>query len=257
MECVRPASGGGRADYFLTLKDVETGQRLARFGEGYGLASALVHDGALYVFASRFGPDGDWNDVTVFKSKDLRTWEQKVGVQQAGEHLFNSSVCATDRGFVMAYESSDPKYVPFTIKFATSPDLESWTKVPDAVFGADRYTACPCIRYVNGWFYLMYLEHRQPRWFFETFLARSKDLKSWALSAANPLITPGLDDGVNASDPDILEFHGKTYLYYSVGDQRTWTKLRRAVYPGGLPEFFDRAFRTDLGNGIRAEKTKR
>ena len=194
------------------------------------------------MFASRFAPDS-WNDVTLFKSKDLLHWEQKVVVKQEGEHLFNSSVCAAGKGFVMAYESDDPKFTPFTVKFATSPDLEHWSKVPGAVFGADRYAACPCIRYVDGYYYLLYLEHRTPRWFFETYLARSKDLKSWQLSPANPILTPGLDDGVNASDPDVIEFRGQTYLYYSVGDQRTWSKLRRAVYPGPLREFFGSYFR--------------
>ncbi|MBI2927596.1 MAG: hypothetical protein HYY24_18015 [Verrucomicrobia bacterium] len=242
MKCLRPASGGTKADYAITLEDVETGRELARFAEGYSLASALVHRGALYVFASRFAPDS-WNDVTLFKSEDLQHWEQKVVVNQEGEHLFNSSVCAAGKGFVMAYESDDPKFKPFTVKFATSPDLEHWTKVPDAVFGADRYVACPCIRYVDGYYYLLYLEHRTPRWFFETYLARSKDLKSWQLSPANPILTSGLDDGINASDPDVIEFHGQTYLYYTVGDQRTWSKLRRAVYPGPLREFFDGYFR--------------
>ena len=33
-----------------------------------------------------------------------------------------------------------------------------------------------------------------------------------------------------------------TLLYYSVGDQRTWSKLKRAVYPAPLREFFDDAF---------------
>ena len=241
LKCLRPATGGTKADYHLALEDVETGRELARFAEGYSLASALVHDGTLHVFASRFEPDG-WNDVTLFKSKDLRTWQQKIVVKQEREHLFNSSVCATDKGFVMAYESDDSKHVPFTVKFATSPDLENWTKKTEAVFGADRYAACPCLRYVNGYYYLLYLEHRTPRWFFETYLARSKDLISWELSPANPLLTPGLDDGINASDPDLIEFQGRTYLYYSVGDQRTWSKLKRAVYPGPMAEFFAGTF---------------
>lgn len=236
MKCIRPASGGTKADYFLTLEDEATGLQLTRFAEGYGLASALVHDRTLYVFASRFEADR-WSDVTLFKSKDLQHWEQKVVVKQEGEHLFNSSVCRTKRGFVMAYESDDPKFTPFTVKFATSSDLENWTKVPDAIFGADRYAACPCIRYVSGHYYLLYLEHRAPRWFFETYIARSKDLKAWELSPANPILTPGLDDGINASDPDLIEFRGQTYLYYSVGDQRTWSKLRRAVSPRPLAEF--------------------
>lgn len=244
MRCRRPATGGTKADYFLTLEDVDTGKPLARFGEGYSLASALVQDGTFYVFASRFQVGG-WNDVTMFKSKDLKNWSNKVVVTQEQEHLFNSSVCRGENGFVMAYESDDPKFRPFTVKFAASTDLEHWTKLPE-VFGADRYAACPCLRYADGWYYLLYLEHRTPRWFFETHLARSKDLKTWELSAANPILTPGLNDGINASDPDVIEFAGKTWLYYSVGDQRTWSKLKRAVYPGPLAEFFAGCFRSSL-----------
>jgi alpha-L-fucosidase len=172
----------------------------------------------------------------------LKEWQSKVVVTQENEHLFNSSVCAAGDHFVMAYESNDSKYVPFSVKFAVSPDLQNWTKVPDAVFGKDRYTACPCIRYVDGEYYLMYLEHRTPRWFFETYLARSKDLKSWELSPRNPLLTPRDNDGVNASDPDIVEFDGKTHLYYSVGDQQTWTKLKVATYPGSLSQFYKSQF---------------
>jgi hypothetical protein len=241
MTCHRPASGGSTNDYFLTLDEVETGRPLARFAEGYSLASAFVHRDTFYAFASRFAADS-WNDVTVFKSKDLRHWTHKVAVPQAGEHLFNSSVCRGPKGFVMAYESDDPKFTPFTIKFATSPDLENWSKLPDAIFGRDRYAACPCLRHVDGWYYVLYLEHRTPRWFFETYLARSRDLKQWQLSPANPVLTPGLNDGINASDPDIVEYKGRTYLYYSVGDQRTWSRLKRAVYPGPLKAFYGTYF---------------
>lgn len=246
MKCLRPASGGTKADYQLALEDVGTGREVARFAEGYSLASALAHEGALYVFASRFEPDG-WSDVTQFKSKDLRNWEQSVAVKQEREHLFNSSVCAAGDRFVMAYESDDSRYRPFTIKFATSSDLRIWTPLPGAIFGTDRYAACPCLRYVDGWFHLLYLEHRTPRWFFETYLARSKDLISWEFSPANPILTPGENDGINASDPDIDEFQGRTYLYYSTGDQRTWSKLRRATYEGPMADFFALCF---AGGGI-------
>src|SRR5207249_3406858 len=99
-------------------------------------------------------------------------WQKRLALMKC-----NRPVCGGKNGFVMAYESDDPKFTPFTVKFATSPDLESWSKLPDAIFGADRYAACPCIRYANGSYYLLYLEHRTPRWFFETYLARSKDLQ--------------------------------------------------------------------------------
>ncbi|HTL58026.1 MAG TPA: hypothetical protein VL361_20225 [Candidatus Limnocylindrales bacterium] len=241
MKCNRPASGGSSHDYTLSLDDVENGRELTRFAEGYGLACGLINKGVFYAFASRWAPDG-WNDVTLFKSKDLKTWTQKKVISQEQEHLFNSSVCRGDGRFVMAYESDDPKYVPFTIKFATSSDLENWTKVPNTVFGGDRYAACPCIRFANGYYYLLYLEHRTPRWFFETYIARSKDLMSWEVSSANPVQSAGPNDGINASDPDVIEFHGQTLLYYSVGDQRTWSKLKRAVYPESLPKFLARFF---------------
>jgi hypothetical protein len=238
MECIRPATGGAAKDYYLLLKDAETGKELARFAEGYSLACATVHDGRLYVFASRF-ENNDWNDVTLFKSADLKNWEKKVVVTQEKEHLFNSSVCAGPDGFVMAYETNDPTYPAFTIKFATSKDLENWTKLPGTVFGTNRYTACPCIRYADGYYYMMYLEHRVPRWYFQTYIARSKDLKRWWLSAANPVLAPdSLDEGINASDPDIIEFGGKTYVYYAVGDQLTWMNIKRAMYPGLMKDFF-------------------
>jgi len=111
------------------------------------------------------------------------------------------------------------------------------------VFGGDRYAACPCLRYVGGYYYVLYLEHRTPRWLFETYVARSKDLKMWELSPHNPVLTPRLTDGINASDPDIVEFGRKTYVYYSVGDQRTWSKLKRATYPGTMVEFFSEWFK--------------
>jgi len=242
MECVRPGSGGKKEDYALVLKDALSDQTLTRFAQGYGLASIHVHQDTLYVFASRW-EDGFWNDVTLFKSSDLKHWDQEVVIHQENEHLFNSSVCEDSEGFVMAYESSDPSYPAFTLKFARSKDLETWTKVPDAVFGTKRYTACPCIRYIKGIYYLLYLEMRTPRHFFETYVARSMDLKDWELSRANPVLRPDqLDEGVNASDPEIIEIHGTTYLYFAVGDQRTWMKIKRARFDGSMRSFFEAWF---------------
>ena len=238
MSCMRLASGGAPADYYLLLTDAETGEELARFAEGYGLASALVYKNTFYAFASRF-ENNDWNHVTWFRSDDLKHWESKVVIRQENEHLFNSSVCEGRDGFVMAYESNDPTYPPFTIKFATSPDLENWTKLPEAIFGTDRYTACPSVRYADGWYYVLYLEQRFPRHYFVTYITRSKDLKTWERSSANPVLIPsGIDDGVNASDPESIEFQGKTYLYYAVGDQLTWMNVKRAAYPGSMTQFF-------------------
>jgi len=237
LESIRPASGGTAKDYYLSLKDAETRKEIGRCGQGYGLASAIVHQNRLYVFASKWD-QGNWREVTVFHSSDLKHWETAVAVEGTNEGIFNSSVCRGLGEFVMAYESNDPTYSPFTIKFARSKDLVHWAKLPNSTFGTNRYTACPCIRYSRGYYYVLYLEQRTPRWCFETYITRSKDLVHWELSAANPVLrAEGLDEGSNASDPDLIEWQGQTLVYFAVGDQRTWMNLKRATYPGPLADF--------------------
>lgn len=259
MECHRPSQGGTPEQYYITLKDFETDEKLARFARGYSLASAFVQGDRLYVFASRF-EGNNWNDVTLFESSDLKNWTKKVIVRQdADEHLFNSSVCSGPGGFVLAYESNDPDYPAFTTKFARSDDLENWEKLPGNLFGVNRYTACPTIRFVDGYYYLLYLEHRKPRHYFETYIARSRDLKSWELSAANPVLRPeGLDEGINASDPDMAEWQGRTLLFYSVGDQLTWMNEKYSEYDMPVKGFFEWWFRTpgipDAGKIMKAVK---
>jgi hypothetical protein len=250
MESVRPGTGGTAEDYYLLLRDAATGEEISRFAQGYGLASALVREGRLYVFASRWSPDG-WHDVSVFASRpsyapppegahpdDPGPFTQSLAIEGENEQIFNTSVCADDEGFVMAYESNDPAYPAFTEKFARSRDLIHWRKVDNALLGRDRYAACPCIRYADGWYYVLYLEHRTPRWFFETYIARSQDLLHWERSAGNPVLTPvGLDEGINASDPELVEIDGHTWVYFAVGDQQTWMNIKRAEAPMPLADF--------------------
>jgi len=253
LECHRPAGGGEAKDYYLILRDVASGGELARFAEGYSLASAIVSGGALYVYASRFAPDG-WNDVTLFESSDLVHWTSKVVIEQENENLFNSSVCKGPDGYVMAYESSDPAYPAFTVKFARSRDLRAWTKVEGVAFGRNRYTACPCIRWSDGWFYLLYAEHRAPRHYYQTYIARSRDLRSWELSSANPILgEQGIDEGIDASDPELAEVDGRTLVYFAVGDQLTWMNIKREVHDMPLGKYLAWWFRRepvpDKGSG--------
>lgn len=245
MECIRPGSGGSRKDYYILIKDVETGREMARLAAGYGLASAWVHDDEVYVYASRW-QGGTWNDVTLFRSGDLRRWRRRRVIKQdPPEHIFNTSVCEeADGKFVMAYETDDPAYVPFTVKFAQSRDLLRWQKIPGAICGPDRYTACPCLRYFDGRYYMLYLEHMKPQWRFETYMVRSRDLVNWEPSPRNPILAPGEDEDINTSDPDIAEYRGRVYLYYSIGDQRTYSKLKRAVFDGTLADFLMWCYRT-------------
>jgi hypothetical protein len=244
LESIRPAAWGKPADHYLLIREAESGKELARTAQGYGLACLLLHKDVFYIFASRLD-GGHWRDVTMFKSTDLARWESKVVIEGENEEIFNSSVCRGKDGFVMAYESNDPAYPPFTTKFARSADLERWEKMPDAMFGTNRYTACPCIRYADGWYYVLYLEHRTPRWAFETYITRSSDLRRWELSAANPVLrAEGLDEGINASDPDIVEFQGRTLLYFCASDQLSWMNIKRVIYHGPMAEFLQSWFKS-------------
>lgn len=243
LACVRPASGGAVDQYWLEVRDAATNEPVAKFAEGYGLASCFVDGDTFYATASHFA-DENWNDVTLFSSKDLKTWEQRVIVTQENEHLFNSSLCKGPDGYVLAYESNTPDYPAFTVKFAASKDLQTWTTLPEATFGTNRYTACPEIHYSKGYYYVLYLENRKPRHYFETYVTRSADLKHWELSSANPVLSPqGLDEGINASDPALVEFEGKTHVYFSVGDQLTWMNVKGGVFPGTADEFFARWYK--------------
>lgn len=237
LECIRRHPSRRKRDHYIVINDAETREELARFAAGYSLASIIPEGDELYVYAARW-QNRTWNDVTLFRSRDMREWTKRIVIrQEPREGLFNTSVCRTDDGFIMAYESNDPLYKPFTIKFARSPDLVHWEKVERALLHPDRYAACPCIRYHDGHYYVLYLEHMEPDWRFETYMTRSRDLISWEDSPRNPILAPEEGEGINTSDPDLVEYEGRVYLYYSIGDQRTYAKLKRATFDGSLPEF--------------------
>ena len=41
---------------------------------------------------------------------------------------------------------------------------------------------------------------------------------------------------------DVLEYEGRTYLFYATGDQERWGSVRAALYLGPLSEFYPRHF---------------
>src|SRR5205823_4855503 len=144
-----------------------------------------------------------------------------------------------------------------TIFFAESKDLLTWKLLPtDRVYSKEKYTACPALRYLDGFFFMLYLEAR-PGPTYETHIIRSKDLKRWESSRLNPLLAFSEDDkriandkltreqrnviakakNINNSDVDLCEFQGKTIIYYSWGNQQGTEFLAEAVYDGTLARF--------------------
>ena len=231
-------------DRCLWIEDVATGNVVATFAEGYGLGSAFVDGQVLYVFAIPNDSQGAQR-IDCFRTTDLHSWESFTALEALpGEELFNESVCLADGRYVMAYESRDAHYPPFTIYFAESADLVTWKRIPGPVYGTDRYTACPTIRYVDGWFYMLYLEHRTPRWWFETYLTRSADLIHWEQSPRNPVLDPEEIEDINTSDIDIVEYSEpsegpRVRAYYATGNQKTWGTVTWAEYDGSISEFFN------------------
>jgi hypothetical protein len=65
----------------------------------------------------------------------------------------------------MAIEINAPEHrtgVYYTINFATSSNLIDWEIMDEKyTFTKERYTACPSIRYYNGYFY-MYISVCRP-----------------------------------------------------------------------------------------------
>ena len=233
---------------YLYIQDLATGGEVARFGEGHSFANAFVNGPELNVFASE-GTNRDWfQSLYRFSTTDLKTWKRELAIPQApGEHLFNASVCRDDQGFLMAYESDKP--VMFCFKFARSKDLAQWQKLDGLTFTGlgGEYSACPVIRYVAPFYYVIYLHAAVPGhkgWV--PFLARSKDLVAWELSPFNPILEASPGEGVNNSDVDLFEYEGNTYLFYATGDQQTWGSVRLAMFGGPMREFFEGNFPSEL-----------
>ena len=226
----------------LWIEDVATHEVRATFAEGYGLASAFVEDDTVYVYAipndSRGAPH-----IDCFVSSDLKSWKcSTVLTALPGEELFNESVCRAGDRYIMAYESRDKHYPPFTIYFAESRDLIHWDRIPGPVYGTDRYTACPSIRFVDGMFYMLYLEHMKPDWRFHTFLTRSADLREWEQSPRNPVLEPMGAEDINASDSDLVEYETDAgpvvRVYYATGNQKSFGTVTWADFKGTMSEFF-------------------
>jgi len=234
-------------DAYLYIDDLQTGREVARFGQGHSFVSAFVNGNELNVFALEFSDFGrimNSSGIDRLVSTDLENWKtEKVILPEVEEHLFNSSVCRDDNGYVMAYESDKP--VQFCFRFARSNDLSKWEKISGLAFTGEEheYSACPVIRYFAPYYYVIYL-HAPVKghngWI--SYMARSTDLKTWELSPFNPVLEAGPGEGKNNSDVDILEYEGKTYLYYATGDQATWGTMRVAMFDGAEKTFFEAYF---------------
>ncbi len=246
----------------LRVIDVRSGEAMPPFAAGRGPGRVLVRGELAYAYAVD-RPGGA--SVCVYTSRDLKTWSGLIALDTPGWGIGGLSVCQGHDRFVMALQVDGPLQetgMPPTIRFAESADLMQWKLTPPrCVFSRDRYTAAPCLRCVEGLYYLIYVEER-PGPTYEPHIVRSTDLMYWEPGRRNPLMHPSVDDqniacpalaadrrdaiakaaDVENTRIDLCEFEGRLILHYIWGTPQGPEFLAEAEFHGTLREFLREFF---------------
>ncbi len=241
--------------------DMATEEPLCEFAQDHSFGCCYAENDKMYVIGVR--GSGGGNILDLFVSTDLKKWESsEVLVFPNDISLYNTSICKGDGKYVMAIEiggTNEAVGRPFTCVFAVSTDLVNWSLLDmmEYSYSRDRYTACPCIRYADGFYYMIYLEGAPcHRWI--PYIVRSRDLKEFELGITNPIMWPDDEDknvifperftneelscienavNCNNSDFDMCYYSGKTLITYSWGNQYGKEFLAIAEYDGSNEEF--------------------
>lgn len=211
--------------------------------ESVGLGSAIVVDSTLHIFITK-----NWvnsvleHGIYQITSNDLINFSDPLLVIPASTEgtYFNTSVAQVDDDtFVMAIEVCRPNKLCFSVKFMVSNNLTEWTPI-GSILKENEYTACPTIRFIDGYYYVFYL---RTVGHFVTYVSRSLDLINWEHSDKVVLSSLGAEgEGNNNSDMDLIEFGGEVIINYAIGDQLTWSGIKQAIYEGNMSEFVTEFF---------------
>ena len=248
---------------FYQFVDMENGECSKPFANGYVFGSAYCENDTMYVMGTNA-----WggNKIDLFISKDLVSYDKRNALTfPEGYTVYNTSLCKGKDEYIMAIEIGKPEEIagkPFTIIFAHSKDMYNWQlfDVNRYIHTPERYSACPVIRFVDDYYYMIYLEE-MPMYKFVPYIARSKDLQSFEIAPVNPVLFYSDEDRIlngnftkeeieqincalntNNSDVDLCEFDGKTIILYSWGNLMGKEFLALAEYDGTMKEFFESFF---------------
>lgn len=258
FEWVRQGAGqqywnNRRQTNYFRFRNPTTREVTPPFADGHEFGSAFVEGDKVYVT----GTQGR-SRVNLFVSQDLTYWQARTVMDDRRYGIFNTSLWKTGADYVLAFEIDKPREEtgkPFTIRFLKSRDLREWTLTPpECNFTKERYSAAPCLRWSDGWFFLFYLEAHDG---YETRVVRSRDLVQWEASPLNPVLRASPEDkqianlaltagqraniaaakNINNSDLDFCEWQGRLRINYSWGNQQGTEFLAEAAYDGTLSQF--------------------
>ena len=259
-----------KRDYgYYAFFDMETEEEVgASFAIDHAFGACYAENGTMYVIGVR--GSGGGNILDLFWSEDLVNWQEKEILRfDEDVNIYNTSICkAEENEYALAIEIGGKNPMvgknPFTIIFAKSDNLFEWNVLPadTHVFSLDRYTACPSIRYYDGYYYMVYLEMLPAlRW--TPYIVRTKDFEMFEMGLINPFMIFDNDDKLmphperfsdfekeriynavdcNNSDVDFCDYNGKTVILYSWGNQFGVEFLALAEYDGTLEELLTSFF---------------
>ncbi|MBR6471810.1 MAG: hypothetical protein IKS83_08430 [Victivallales bacterium] len=258
---------GQPADYRMhedgcLIRDVESGMCLAYPWLNHYFSTVNVLNGQLVLVGGDYEWDRPWWHIRRFQmmtSDNLTTWSRPVTILEANEResLFNNAIAFDGERHVLLYETDDPALGPkFTFRFAVSTNLTHWEKLPaEYVYGCGKYVGAPGLYWEGGFFYLLYLAETFGKYgFWDTRIARSKDLKHWedapdgrsflypdTSHITNPELAPDVHE-VNASDVELVEFDGRVRLWWNGGNQKGISDLQYAEFHGTRRQLFEAFF---------------
>ena len=275
-EWTRPADmstiGLSNAVGYIRFLNLKNGEQVGEpCGENRSFMCAIAEGDTMYVICTRRFPDDESQDhiIDIYSSSDLVHWEEHLAVITLPAPLkkaFNTSVCKDADGFTMIIETNAPREISgggFMAVFAKSTDMIHWELLPFDRFvfcnDADHSAGNPTIRYLDGYYYIIYNDRIMSWWRFMPYIVRTPDLETYEPGLYNPMFMPDDDDKLmpfperfteeerayietavdtNNSDSDLCEYEGKTILTYNWGNQRaSGNFIAYAEYDGGLEEF--------------------
>jgi len=256
------------------IREAATGKLVSSFAHGRCYyAAAYVENDRVYVTGTEMVSDGKGGKTTrsgrilCFESTDLVNWTERLLFERPGFGYFNTTLTKGPDGYVLALESDTKPQCgeKFTMFFATSKDLKTWTRLDDSLaFPQKWYCGGPFLVYRNGWYYLS-LVTALPCARYGQYLYRTRDFHAWEVGRWNPFLLAHPDDRkispnahsldagrraeiakafvCSAADLEMCDFEGKTYMVYGIGGQHGFYYFAEAWYDGTLADFLESHFK--------------